>query len=91
MTLQNLKRFDFAFGLILSLSALAILFVIPVEELYQNGRRYKLGDIYRGLEAILGQGGARLLLSLPFFGFGYLLMRKALKQEKLTHHSSGTR
>jgi len=91
MTDQNLARFDFAFGAVLILLGLAILFLIPNEELYQNGRRLKLGDIYRGLESLLGQNGARYFLSLPFFSFGYLILRKLFKREKLTRHSSGTR
>jgi len=91
MTNQNLARFDFAFWIVLILLGLAILFLIPNEELYQNGRRLKLGDIYRGLEALLGPNGARYFLSLPFFAFGYLILRKLFKPEKLTRHSSGTR
>ncbi|MDD4977906.1 MAG: hypothetical protein PHI29_04680 [Gallionella sp.] len=91
MTNRNLARFDFAFGVVLILLGLAILFLIPNEELYQNGRRLKLGDIYRGLEALLGQNGARYFLALPFFAFGYLILRRLFKREELTRHSSGSR
>lgn len=88
MTIQNLRWVDLAIGISFLLCGVAILFVIPAEALYQNGRRFQFGDIYRGLEAILGQHGARYFLALPFLAFGFLFLRKLFRQEKPARRSS---
>jgi hypothetical protein len=74
------KFFDEAallLGIACVLIALGILFLIPVDVMYDNGRRMKLGDIYRGLEALFGEHMARFLSASPFFALGYMFFRKA--------------
>lgn len=73
-------KFDdaaFYLGLACTLIALGILFLIPVDIMYDNGRRMKLGDIYRGLEALFGEPIARILSAAPFSALAYFFFRKA--------------
>ena len=69
-------------GVVFILCAVFVLFVVPTDTLYENSRRMHLGDIFRGVEALVGSFGARIFIALPFAAFSYLLLRKVLTSSK---------
>ena len=76
---RKLNRWALASALLFGAMALAILLFFPTETLYKNGGATRLGDIFRALEALLGNAGARVLLSLPFSWLAWRSGRQVLR------------
>lgn len=59
------------------MSSIFILLIAPSDALYANSSRMHLGDIFRGLESLIGTAATKFLFALPFAALSYLFIRKA--------------
>jgi hypothetical protein len=79
MVMSTPKRNGFALFIASTflLIGLSLLLVVPVEALYELSGRMKLGLIYLGLEAFLGEPLARITIASPVLVLAYVFFRKA--------------
>jgi amino acid transporter len=77
---------DILLGALFALCVVIILFIAPTDALYKNGMRMHLGDIFRGLEALIGTAGAKFLLAFPFGLFSFLILRRSISRPKPPRH-----